>query len=183
MSPPIRDGSGNDIGAIRLGDGSEITEVRTGAGDVLFSAAVPDSVTDRPNDAGSFSQSQSRGLVLLANDDYDEWAVRISRNSSGFGRMRVYDYSIGSYVENIDISGKSGGDTQILSTSVKQGNEYGVEIDNNGSSFTLGLASNQKNYPYTGTPFDITAVSDDGVKDTSTIVEGINDVGDPDDVL
>jgi len=38
MSPPIRDGSGNDIGAIRLGDGSEIAEVRTGAGDVLFSA-------------------------------------------------------------------------------------------------------------------------------------------------
>jgi len=38
MSPPIRDGSGNDIGAVRLGDGSEISEVRTGAGDVLFSA-------------------------------------------------------------------------------------------------------------------------------------------------
>jgi len=40
MSPPIRDGSGNDIGAIRLGDGSEISEVRTGAGDVLFSAST-----------------------------------------------------------------------------------------------------------------------------------------------
>jgi len=43
MSPPIRDGSGNSIGSIRLGDGSEISEVRTGAGDVLFSA-TPDSV-------------------------------------------------------------------------------------------------------------------------------------------
>jgi len=41
MSPPIRDGSGNSIGSIRLGDGSEISEVRTGAGDVLF-AASPD---------------------------------------------------------------------------------------------------------------------------------------------
>jgi len=41
MSPPIRDGSGNDIGGIRLGDGSEISEVRTGAGDVLFSASGP----------------------------------------------------------------------------------------------------------------------------------------------
>jgi len=38
MSPPIRDGSGSSIGAIRLGDGSEISEVRTGAGDVLFSS-------------------------------------------------------------------------------------------------------------------------------------------------
>jgi len=40
MSPPIRDGSGSSIGAIRLGDGSEIAEVRTGAGDVLFSLPV-----------------------------------------------------------------------------------------------------------------------------------------------
>jgi len=44
MSPPIRDGSGDSIGSIRLGDGSEIAEVRTGAGDVLFSASpIPDS--------------------------------------------------------------------------------------------------------------------------------------------
>jgi len=43
MSTPIRDGSGDSIGSIRLGDGSEISEVRTGAGDVLFSA-IPDSV-------------------------------------------------------------------------------------------------------------------------------------------
>jgi len=45
MSPPIRDGSGNSIGSIRLGDGSEIAEVRTGAGDVVFDGgAIPDSV-------------------------------------------------------------------------------------------------------------------------------------------
>jgi len=47
MSPPIRDGSGNSIGSIRLGDGSEISEVRTGAEDVLFSATtIPDSGLD-----------------------------------------------------------------------------------------------------------------------------------------
>jgi len=44
MSPPIRDGSGSSIGAVRLGDGTEISEVRTGAGDVVFSgSAIPDS--------------------------------------------------------------------------------------------------------------------------------------------
>jgi len=43
MSPPIREGSGDSIGSIRLGDGTEISEVRTGAGDVLFSgSAIPD---------------------------------------------------------------------------------------------------------------------------------------------
>jgi len=44
MSPPIREGSGNSIGSIRLGDGSEISEVRTGAGDVLFSAGTDNAV-------------------------------------------------------------------------------------------------------------------------------------------
>jgi len=46
MSPPIRDGSGNSIGSIRLGDGSEISEVRTGAGDVVFSAIHDNIVED-----------------------------------------------------------------------------------------------------------------------------------------
>jgi len=46
MSPPIREGSGDSIGSIRLGDGSEIAEVRTGAGDVLFSA-IPDSAINQ----------------------------------------------------------------------------------------------------------------------------------------
>jgi hypothetical protein len=50
MSPPIRDGSGNSIGSIRLGDGTEISEVRTGTGDVVFSGdAIPDSVILRYN--------------------------------------------------------------------------------------------------------------------------------------
>jgi len=56
MSPPIRDGSGNSIGAIRLGDGSEISEVRTGAGDVLFSA-IPDSAISRYEFEQDFTDS------------------------------------------------------------------------------------------------------------------------------
>jgi hypothetical protein len=60
MSPPIRDGSGNSIGSIRLGDGSEISEVRTGAGDVLFSAAppIPDSDVYYKLDDGDFIADQ-----------------------------------------------------------------------------------------------------------------------------
>jgi hypothetical protein len=64
MNPPIRDGSGNDIGAIRLGDGSEIAEVRTGAGDVLFSSidVVEDferanPISDYQGDTASFARS------------------------------------------------------------------------------------------------------------------------------
>jgi len=66
MSPPIRDGSGNDIGSIRLGDGSEIAEVRTGAGDVLFSGF--------PSDLGST-------LLAYGSDDSN---VYVHDVSSGF---------------------------------------------------------------------------------------------------
>jgi len=56
MSPPIREGSGDSIGSIRLGDGSEISEVRTGAGDVLFSSG-PDAVIDQFEGGGLISDS------------------------------------------------------------------------------------------------------------------------------
>jgi len=65
MSPPIRDGSGDSIGSIRLGDGSEISEVRTGAGDVLFSGF--------PSDLGST-------LLAYGSDDN----VYVHDVSSGF---------------------------------------------------------------------------------------------------
>jgi len=52
MSPPIRDGSGDTIGSIRLGDGSEISEVRTGAGDVLFSGTTV--IEDFENNLSNF---------------------------------------------------------------------------------------------------------------------------------
>jgi len=58
MSPPIREGSGDSIGSIRLGDGTEISEVRTGAGDVVFSGTtVIESFED--NDISNYSGSVS----------------------------------------------------------------------------------------------------------------------------
>jgi len=69
MSPPIRDGSGNSIGSIRLGDGSEMAEVRTGAGDVLFGAiTAPDPVTDFTT-AGDGGFTISTGTPLSVSHD------------------------------------------------------------------------------------------------------------------
>jgi len=61
MSPPIRDGSGSSIGAIRLGDGSEIAEVRTGAGDVVFSAntIVDNFEDDNATPAGPYDSGET----------------------------------------------------------------------------------------------------------------------------
>jgi len=65
MSPPIRDGSGNSIGSIRLGDGSEISEVRTGAGDVVFSAAppIPNSAILQVDPVASFSSTDDGASI------------------------------------------------------------------------------------------------------------------------
>jgi len=77
MSPPIRDGSGDSIGSIRLGDGTEISEVRTGAGDVVFSASA--SAPDSKNLHAEFDaikESASSGTLTSITD-----------HSGGFGSL------------------------------------------------------------------------------------------------
>jgi len=75
MSPPIRDGSGSSIGAIRLGDGTEISEVRTGGGDVVF-GAIPDAQNlyadynpAKQSDATPFVDQAGTASDLTANGD------------------------------------------------------------------------------------------------------------------
>jgi len=89
MSPPIREGSGDSIGSIRLGDGSEIAEVRTGAGDVLFSSlrVLIDSYED-----GNLSEYNTNAAIgstafdgtnsLRLNNDTETFAY----SGSGLGR-------------------------------------------------------------------------------------------------
>jgi len=68
MSPPIRDGSGSSIGAIRLGDGTEISEVRTGAGDVLFSGfSIPGSGLEHRYDATDIIGSDGDNIGTWAD--------------------------------------------------------------------------------------------------------------------
>jgi len=125
MSPPIREGSGNSIGSIRLGDGSEISEVRTGAGDVLFSAsAIPDSVVDNFEDAdadppgvyesgdtvatyysgdtGAFSRSAT-GVIEnsygLQNDDTDDVYI-VSEPGDGLNKYPETGATVGWFAQS-----------------------------------------------------------------------------------
>ncbi|UXF50536.1 hypothetical protein 7778G3F11_33 [Haloquadratum phage sp.] len=185
MSPPIRDGSGNSIGSIRLGDGSEIAEVRTGAGDVLFSA-LPDSVTSRPNDDTTATISLSTGLVVNFASDFNKFAVRISSSSSGFERLRLYDYGSASYIYSDNISNNVAGDIIVVNQSVDSGIDYGVEMDANGSTYTLGNFNSRGAYPFTGTDVDIVARSDSGTQVASgggSEPQAFNDIGNPGSVL
>jgi len=88
MSPPIRDGSGDSIGSIRLGDGTEISEVRTGAGDVLFSASQIN------NSAFDHRWAFDEGSGTTLNDAISSSTFNLSSDTSnwvsGTGRGGVY---------------------------------------------------------------------------------------------
>jgi len=141
--------------------------------------AIPDSVTSRPDDNDSISLSRPRGLVIEMKDDFAGINCRISGNSSGFSRARIYDFSNGEYIEAVDISDKSAGDIIELRAELINGQEYGIEIDNNGSSWTAGFNNTANDYPYSGDDLDIIGNADDGTKRTETEAMAINDIGNP----
>jgi len=155
MSPPIRDGSGNDIGAIRLGDGSEISEVRTGAGDVLFSA-VPNTQITRPTDNDSNSVSSKSGLVINPNVSLNGIKAELSSDLSGVTTAYVEEVATGTTLGTTSISSLSSGDTfRVDGITMDSGTDYMLLVDAGGSSYTQGI-HNSSSYPLTGPAFDVT---------------------------
>ncbi|UXF50316.1 hypothetical protein 7865G3D7_31 [Haloquadratum phage sp.] len=136
--------------------------------------SVSFSVTSRPDDNKAKGFSNSRGLVINPNKNLSGVQAQISQNTSGVGRARLYDYAAGSYIESVGVSGLSGGDTFSFSSSVTSGQDYGIELDNNGNSFTVGF-NQSSNYPYTGSDLDIVARSGDGTQQTDA-VQAVNDI-------
>ena len=177
--PPIRKGDGTPV------EPKGVSQIRTGDGRILFDGvAIPDIVVSRPSDDSSDSGTDvSRGLVVEAQSDFGGIGARISDNVSGVSRARLYDYNSGGYVATTDISGLSSGDAfGFEDVDIKDGQEYGIELDDDGGSFTQGYAS-EDNYPYDGDEFIITGASIQGSKDDGFEAINVNDIGNPDDVL
>ena len=142
-------------------------------------SAIPDSVTSRPADDDSASVSRSLGLAITPNNDFDAVGFRISANTVDATRARLYDYSQSAYVATKDISGLSAGDTETFNYGFVSGQDYGIELDNDGSTWTVGFASGDESteYPFTGEDIDIIARSDEGVQDSSSDPVAVNDIG------
>jgi len=115
MSPPIRDGSGDSIGSIRLGDGSGISEVRTGAGDVLFSA-IPDSV-----------------VTQYRYEDDSDTTVAIDSVGSNNGDITGATYSASSRCDSLAIE-TDGSDDDVISQNT-------VDLVASGDSDACGIAT------------------------------------------
>jgi hypothetical protein len=140
---------------------------------------IPDSVVSRPDDNTSLSLSRPRGLVIEVKSDFNGVKCRISGNSSGFSRARIYDFSNDQYIETVDISDKNAGDIIELQAELIDGEEYGIELDNDGGSWTGGYNDLADNYPYSGDDLNIVGNADDGTKRTETQSMAINDIGNP----
>lgn len=141
-----------------------------------------DSVTIRPPDSSSATLTRSLGLVFSPAADFNNVGFRISSQTTGATRALLFDYSQSQFVSTKNISSLSSGDVETFSHPFVAGRDYGIEIDANGSNYSIGFSSNSS-YPFTGSDIDIVARSDGGTQVTQDGVTGVNDIGNPDDVL
>ena len=146
-------------------------------------SAIPDSVVSRPDDNDSVSDDPSRGLVINPNSTFQSVGVEISTNTSGVSRARLYDYDADQYIETVDVSDLSAGDAFKFDSEIKQGQDYGLEADNDGSSYTIGFNDGATDYPYTGEDIDIVAGSSGGNLETDRQAQVLNNVGNPQGIL
>jgi len=147
-----------------------------------FIADIPDTLASRPDDDDTITNSTSDGLTVSFASNFGRFAFRVSNNTSGFSRARVYDFDDESYVFNKDISDKSADDIVVVNMDVKPNVDYGIELDNNGSEWTIGIGMDELNYPYSSDDVDIISQSRDGSQRDQDVV-AINDIGNPENIL
>jgi len=174
---------GTDITGATI-DGSDVTEI-TVDGQTVFNAVNFPGVVDRNPDTSSSSETASYGLVFNANDDFDGIGARVSANTNGISRARIYDFTAGQYIATKTGLSLSAGDTFGFLVTIVSGQEYSIEVDNNGSSYTRGLRPSGGFfiYPVGGNDFDIVSqTSGNGNTDTQDY-SNVNELGNPDGVL
>ena len=149
-------------------------------------AAIPDSVTSRPQDDDSTTSDFDAGFQIELKNDWPSIAVRISNETSGVTRAYLYEDDnddAGSLIEDIDISGKSSGDTFAFNdVDLQNGGKYWIAVDAEGSDWERGFADGADDYPYVGDDLDITDRYVAGGANTGAAT-ALNDIGNPDGVL
>ena len=151
-----------------------------------FLPAIPKSVTSRPQDNDSFTDDIDAGFQIHLKNDWPSIGVRISNKTTGVTRAYLYEDDndgAGLLIEDIDISGKSSGDTFVFDdVDLENGEKYWIAVDAEGSDWERGYAEGEDDYPYVGDDLDITDRYLDGGANTGTVA-ALNDIGNPDGVL
>jgi len=172
MSPPIRDGSGDSIGSIRLGDGSEISEVRTGAGDVLFNA-IPDSgiyIFDLAEDSAEFrARNLSTPFDISTNSVFYTTTTEVTSTSQNYivdfkpdGSKVLLDNNDQTNIVQYDLSEPFDIRTRSNPTTINIGNNNinGASIVNNGNTMYVTIRNPDEHLQYNlSTEWDISTAS------------------------
>jgi len=190
MSPPIREGSGDSIGSIRLGDGSEISEVRTGAGDVVFSA-IPDSgghlfETDQ-NNANVNSQTlgakydiaTASATDTINSQDGKPQEVALNKDQTvlyelGTGTNKLFQSNLSTPA---DLSTASLNGSLDLAATANTSAAQGLAFSGSGSKLFVTDNANKEFQQWTlSTAFDVSTASFDGAFNYSGQTNSIVDI-------
>jgi len=151
-------------------------------------SAIPDSVISRSDDDGTTTETRDhkRGHEIQPNETYDAVAARISNNTSGVTTGYLFEVDSNNnttQIDSVDISGKSSGDAFKFDTTIQKDDNYIIAVNAETSDFTTGF-SNTNNVPVTGSEIDIVENIDDADSyGTSSFPQGVNDIGNPDNIL
>lgn len=123
------------------------------------------SAASRDADNNSLSRQWKGGLEISPNEDLDGVDAVISSLTAGFTTAYLQEPTSGGTVyDQVDISGKSSGESVRLTHDLQAGSNYWVVMDAGGSTYMdHGKFDNSPSFPYTSTMVDI----EYGVYDTS----------------
>lgn len=119
-----------------------------------------------PDDDTQFTNNLKQGNIINPNESLNFISAVISSNTSGFSTAYLTRDSDGNVIATKDISNLQAGDEFTFSANLSSGVDYRVQIDNNGSDYTVGYNSSPS-YPYTSTKLDVTAAVEDANQSTS----------------
>jgi hypothetical protein len=128
-------------------------DITTGSNPEIKLTSINGSTVTRPADGRSSTSSAARGIAIKPNTDLAGVDAVISDNSSGYSRAYLADDQ-GNLIDEVDISGKSPGDTVRFRGTMSSGSRYNLLMDDQGNTVTKGKEGSP-NFPYTSTDVDI----------------------------
>ena len=145
-------------------------------------SAIPDTVVSRPDDDSTGNSENADGVAIATSQEWVSIGAELSSKVGDGGtfpsRARLYDLSADSFLDTIDISSLSAGDTFTFNdVNLEANSEYIISLDNDGNEYTRGILD--ASFPYTSGDgnLEIIAGSSDGTTKRDDFAFNIVKVG------
>ena len=122
--------------------------------------AIPDSVVNSPDQNNTGSFDVKRGVELSTEVEWPEIGAELFPAVDAATRAYVFRMSDGELMGDVDITGKSGGDTFTISfdDALTPDDNYNLTIDAEGSSYDNGWVGSA-DFPFTSDDGDLSIVA------------------------